>query len=86
MLCFGIDRDAKRGRVRGDHVEKSAHEQGPIPGLRLRGVVERFEDLPANAVMIVRGETERWVPVSDRHLVKIDAAARLIEVDWPEEL
>lgn len=50
------------------------------------GVVERFEDLPANAVMVVRGESERWLPVSDRHLVKIDAEARRIEVDWPEEL
>lgn len=50
------------------------------------GVVERFEDLPANAVMVVRGESERWLPVSKQHLVNIDASGRRIEVDWPEEL
>jgi 16S rRNA processing protein RimM len=49
------------------------------------GVLERFEDLPANAVMVVKGERERWLPVTARHLRQIDPAARRIVVDWPED-
>lgn len=49
------------------------------------GVVERFEDMPASAVMVVRGERERWLPVTPQHLRSIDAAARCIRVDWPED-
>lgn len=49
------------------------------------GVLERFEDLPANAVMVVKGERERWLPVTARHLREVDAAARRIVVDWPED-
>lgn len=49
------------------------------------GVIERFEDMPANAVMVVRGEQERWLPVTREHLKSIDAEARCVRVDWPEE-
>ena len=50
------------------------------------GPVEYFADLPAGAVMVVKGAREHLVPVSPRHLLKIDAEARRIEVDWPAEL
>jgi 16S rRNA processing protein RimM len=50
------------------------------------GVVDHFVDAPANDVMVVRGEREHWIPASALHLRRIDAAERLIEVDWPEEL
>jgi ribosomal 30S subunit maturation factor RimM len=36
--------------------------------------------------MVVKGTREHLVPVSPQHLVKIDADARRIEVDWPAEL
>jgi 16S rRNA processing protein RimM len=49
------------------------------------GVIERFEDMPANAVMVVRGEQERWLPVTREHLKSIDAATRCVQVDWPED-
>jgi len=49
------------------------------------GVLERFEDLPASAVMVVKGERERWLPVTAQHLRQIDPAARRIVVDWPED-
>jgi len=49
------------------------------------GVIERFEDMPANAVMVVRGEQERWLPVTRQHLKAIDADARCVRVDWPED-
>ena len=54
-------------------------------GLEL-GRVEYFADLPAGAVMVVKGMHEHLVPVSPRHLLKIDAHARRIDVDWPAEL
>ena len=49
------------------------------------GALGRFEDLPAGAVMVVKGERERWIPVTGQHLRSIDSAARRIVVDWPED-
>jgi 16S rRNA processing protein RimM len=49
------------------------------------GVIERFVDMPANAVMVVRGERERWLPVTRQHLLSIDTATRCVRVDWPED-
>lgn len=49
------------------------------------GVIDRFEDMPAHAVMVVRGERERWLPVTSQHLRSIDASARCVTVDWPED-
>lgn len=50
------------------------------------GTIEYFADLPAGAVMVVKGAKEHWIPVAPPHLVHIDAAARGVEVDWPAEL
>lgn len=50
------------------------------------GKVDYFADLPAGAVMVVKGEREHWVPAAPKHLLKIDAAARRLTVDWPAEL
>ena len=35
--------------------------------------------------MVVKGERERWLPVTAQHLRQIDPAARRIVVDWPED-
>jgi 16S rRNA processing protein RimM len=74
-------------------LEQGEHYRDDLVGYAVRNVegvelgkVDYFADLPAGAVMVVKGEREHWVPVSPRHLVKIDAAERRIEVDWPEEL
>jgi 16S rRNA processing protein RimM len=56
-----------------------------LEGLRL-GVVEYFVDTPAQAVMVVRGEREHWVPATPQHLRRVDLAGGTIEVDWPLEL
>jgi 16S rRNA processing protein RimM len=56
-----------------------------VEGVEL-GKVDYFSDLPAGAVMVVKGQHEHWVPMSPGHLLKIDADARRIEVDWPAEL
>jgi 16S rRNA processing protein RimM len=50
------------------------------------GKVDYFADLPAGSVMVVKGEREHWVPTSPQHLLKIDASARRLTVDWPAEL
>lgn len=56
----------------------------------LLGRIAYFADLPAGAVMVVRGaeggEREHLVPAVRPHLVKVDADAGRIEVDWPAEL
>jgi 16S rRNA processing protein RimM len=54
-------------------------------GVRL-GRVDYFADLPAGSVMVVKGEREHWVPTSPQHLLKVDAAAKQLRVDWPAEL
>jgi 16S rRNA processing protein RimM len=52
----------------------------------LLGVLDYFADLPAGAVMVVKGEREHWVPAAPRHLLKVDLAAKRLTVDWPAEL
>ncbi|MEY3464703.1 MAG: hypothetical protein RL603_301 [Pseudomonadota bacterium] len=49
------------------------------------GVLDSFVDLPGNAVMVVRGERERWLPVTKQHVLSIDTDARRIQVDWPAD-
>ncbi len=50
------------------------------------GKVDHFTDLPAGAVMVVKGQAEHWLPVTKQHVLRIDAGERRIEVDWPAEL
>jgi 16S rRNA processing protein RimM len=49
------------------------------------GRIDHIVDAPGNAVMVVRGERERWVPLTPRHLLRIERAAGCVVVDWPEE-
>jgi 16S rRNA processing protein RimM len=46
------------------------------------GAVERFVETPAQALMVVRGAKEYWVPAVPKHLRKIDLQARRVVVDW----
>lgn len=55
-----------------------------LQGVRL-GHVDGFLDLPANPVMVVAGDRERWLPVGPGQLLKVDAAAGRITVDWDAE-
>ena len=50
------------------------------------GTVSHFVDLPAGAVMVVRGAREHWVPAAPPHLKRVDAATGTVHVDWPDEL
>jgi 16S rRNA processing protein RimM len=71
-------------------VEAGEHYREDLLGFRVYnaegvdfGVLEAFLDLPANAVMVVKGDKERWLPVTPQHLSSIDREARCIRVDWP---
>jgi 16S rRNA processing protein RimM len=55
-----------------------------LQGVRL-GIVDHFVDTPGNAVMVIKGEREHWIPVTAQHLRSIDAGARELTVDWPED-
>jgi 16S rRNA processing protein RimM len=52
-----------------------------LAGERL-GVVSHFVEIPAHALMVVRGEKEYWVPAVPQHLRRVDLQARRIIVDW----
>lgn len=51
----------------------------------LLGVVDHFVDTPGNAVMVIRGAREYWIPVTAQHLRQIVAGDRRLIVDWPED-
>src|SRR5688500_18746163 len=51
----------------------------------LLGQVDHFIDTPGNAVMVIKGGREHWVPVTQQHLRSVDVGARKLIVDWPED-
>jgi 16S rRNA processing protein RimM len=74
-------------------LEEGEHYRDDLTGFEVvnaEGVVlgrlEYFADLPAGPVLVVKGEREHLVPASPPHLLKIDASARRIDVDWPAEI
>jgi 16S rRNA processing protein RimM len=50
------------------------------------GVVQHFVEAPGNAVMVVQGAGQHWVPATPQHLRKVDLDEGSILVDWPLEL
>lgn len=46
------------------------------------GRVDHFLDTGANAVMVVIGEREHWLPMVPRHVPKVDLERGRITVDW----
>jgi 16S rRNA processing protein RimM len=46
------------------------------------GVVQHFLETPAQALMVVRGEREYWVPAVPQHLRRVDLRSRRVVVDW----
>ena len=51
----------------------------------LLGLVDHYVDTPGNAVMVIKGAREHWVPVTPQHLRSVDKDARSLVVDWPED-
>jgi ribosomal 30S subunit maturation factor RimM len=54
-----------------------------VKGERL-GAVAHFVEIPAHAIMVVRGEQEYWVPAVPEFLRRVDLDARRVYVDWNE--
>ena len=54
-----------------------------LAGIEL-GVVQHFVETPAQALMVVRGEREYWVPAVPLHLRRVDLKARRVVVDWDD--
>lgn len=52
---------------------------------RALGRIDHFIDLPANPVMVVKGEREHWVPLVPRHLRQVDLEQGRVVVDWDPE-
>lgn len=46
------------------------------------GRLDHFVETPANAIMVVIGERERWLPLVPQYVKSVDLAARRIVVDW----
>ena len=46
------------------------------------GRVDHFLDLPANPVMVVVGERERWLPLGKGQLLRVDRVRGRVTVDW----
>lgn len=68
------------------------HYRDDLLGFEVRNVegamlgrISHFVDLPAGAVMVVRGAQEYWIPAAPQHLLKVDAAQRMVSVNWPEQ-
>jgi len=66
--------------------------QADLLGLAVRnlegaalGKVGYFTDTPAGSMMVVQGTREYWIPAMPQHLAKVDLAAGLVLVNWPEE-
>ena len=49
------------------------------------GRVDHFLDFPANAVMVVKGDRDHWLPVGRQQLFRVDVGRRRITVDWDPE-
>ena len=52
------------------------------PAGELLGTVDHFQLLPANPIVVIRGEREHLVPFVKERIVKIDLTARRIVLDW----
>jgi 16S rRNA processing protein RimM len=46
------------------------------------GRIDHFLDLPANPVMVVVGERERWLPLGKDRMMRVDLAGGRVTVDW----
>jgi len=81
-----VERAELPALARGEHYRADllGYEVRNLQGVHL-GRVDRFLDFPANPVMVVAGERERWLPVGPGQLLKVDTTARRITVDWDPE-
>ncbi|HEV2702156.1 MAG TPA: ribosome maturation factor RimM [Steroidobacteraceae bacterium] len=55
-----------------------------LEGVEL-GKLDHFVEGPGNAMMVVAGTTEYWIPAIPQYLRKVDLAGRGLSVDWPAD-
>ncbi len=80
-------------RDRLPELEEREHYREDLLNFEVRNVegaelgrLSHFVDLPAGAVMVVRGKSEHWIPAAPTHLLRVDREGRRLTVDWPETL
>lgn len=49
------------------------------------GRVSHFLDMPANAIMVVVGEREHWLPVGGQQVFRVNLGQGRVTVDWDPE-
>jgi 16S rRNA processing protein RimM len=54
-----------------------------LAGLPL-GRVDHFIETPGQALMVVKGAKEFWIPAVPKHLRRVDLEARRLVVDWDD--
>ena len=81
-----VERDELPALAAGEHYRADlvGFEVVNLAGVSL-GRLDHFVDLPANPVMVVIGERERWLPVGPGRLLRVDRKRRRITVDWDAE-
>jgi 16S rRNA processing protein RimM len=82
---IGVPRSELPPREDGDYYRADliGCEVVNLAGVRL-GAVAHFIEIPAHALMVVRGEREYWVPAVPQHLRRVDLKARQVVVDWDD--
>jgi len=81
VLRSALPPPGKREYYRGDLIGFSVRN---LEGVEL-GRLDHFVEGPANAMMVVAGATEYWIPAIPQYLRKVDLASRLLSVDWPAD-
>ncbi len=83
--AIGVLRSELPARAAGDfyRADLIGCEVVNLAGERL-GAVAHFIEIPAHALMVVRGEREYWVPAVPQHLRRVDLQARRVVVDWDD--
>ena len=81
-----VEREELPALKAGEHYREDlvGFEVVNVAGASL-GRVDGFIDLPANAVMVVAGERERWLPVGPGQLLRVDTGRKRVTVDWDPE-
>ena len=81
-----VDRKELPALAKGEHYQADliGLEVVNLAGERL-GRIDHFLDMPANPVMVVVGERERWLPVGPGQILRVDREQGRITVDWDAE-
>ena len=72
-------------------LDNDAHYWYELTGFRVinknevdLGIVDYFVDTGSNHVLVIKGETEHWIPYIEPFLVSVDKHKKVISVDWDE--